>query len=138
MRSINAAWSRTRALGHAWPQECFASMKHAMQILRCWIQGDNTVKELRHGYTGKWAAMMVQSGFFKVVSHHHMVVGHTHEDIDGCFSLVTAALRSEPSLETPGDVCKCLDSSNSPCHSAEVFGEEAGPFVLEEQPRVQD
>ena len=49
--------------------------------MRLWIQGDNTPKELKNGFIGKWACMMTQSGYFKSVSHHHMVVGHTHEDI---------------------------------------------------------
>ena len=50
---------------------------------RLWIQGDNTPKELRNSFTGKWACMMTQANFFKSVSHHHMMVGHTHEDIGG-------------------------------------------------------
>ena len=49
--------------------------------MRLWIQGDNTPKELKNGFIGKWACMMTQSGYFKSVSHRHMVVGHTHEDI---------------------------------------------------------
>ena len=49
--------------------------------LRCWIQGDNACKEVRNSYTGRWASLMCQANFFSVCGHHHMVVGHTHEDI---------------------------------------------------------
>ena len=49
--------------------------------MRLWLQGDNTPKELRNSICGKWACMMCQARYFKSVSHHHMVVGHTHEDI---------------------------------------------------------
>ena len=50
---------------------------------RLWVQGDNTPKELRNSFTGKWACMLCQSKFFTCVAHHHMMVGHTHEDIGG-------------------------------------------------------
>ena len=49
--------------------------------LRCWVQGDNAVKEVRNAYTGRWASLLCQGGWFKGVAHHHLVVGHTHEDI---------------------------------------------------------
>ena len=55
--------------------------KIQINTLRLWIQGDNTPKELRNSYTGKWACLLTQGKYFKSVAHHHMVVGHTHEDI---------------------------------------------------------
>ena len=52
---------------------------------RCWLQGDNTVKELRNSLTGKMACLLTQARFFTSVAHHHLVVGHTHEDVGwGC------------------------------------------------------
>ena len=50
---------------------------------RIWLQGDNTVKEIRNAYSGKWASLLTQGRYARSVSHHHMVVGHTHEDIGG-------------------------------------------------------
>ena len=47
------------------------------------MQGDNTPKELRNSWIGKWACLLTQAGYFRGVSHHHLVVGHTHEDIGG-------------------------------------------------------
>ena len=49
--------------------------------MRLWLRGDNCPKEVRNSFTGKWACLLGQAGFFVGVSHHHMVVGHTHEDI---------------------------------------------------------
>jgi hypothetical protein len=52
-------------------------------MVRCWLQGDNAVKEVHNSFTGRWATLMTQAQFFDCVSHHHMEVGHTHEDIGG-------------------------------------------------------
>lgn len=49
--------------------------------LRLWWQGDNTVKELRNSMTGKLASLMTSAGFFNITAHHHLQVGHTHEDV---------------------------------------------------------
>ena len=48
---------------------------------RCWWQGDNTVKELRNSFTGKMCSLMTSASYFNAVSHHHLMVGHTHEDV---------------------------------------------------------
>ena len=50
-------------------------------VTRCWLQGDNACKEVRNSYTGRWACLMCQGSYFQTVSHHHLEVGHTHEDI---------------------------------------------------------
>jgi len=52
--------------------------------------------------------LMCQAGFFMGVSHHHLMVGHTHEDIDGVFSIVTSALNAMMDLQTPRDVQRTL------------------------------
>ena len=49
--------------------------------LRFWLQGDNCPKEVRNSFTGKFGCLLAQANYFVGVSHHHMVVGHTHEDI---------------------------------------------------------
>ena len=51
--------------------------------LRLWLQGDNCPKEVRNSFTGKWACLLAQANYFVGAAHHHMVVGHTHEDIGG-------------------------------------------------------
>ena len=63
---------------------------------RLWIQCDNTVKELRNQYGCRALSALVQSGTFASSSMAHLRVGHTHEDIDALFSLITTALRTTP------------------------------------------
>ena len=64
---------------------------------------------LRHGYTGKWAAMMVQSEFFKVVRHHHVVVGDAHEDIHGFFGPSEVVYKHGwPRLGRPPECFTCV------------------------------
>ena len=71
---------------------------------RCWLQTDNTVKEVRNGFVARLATTLVQGSTFSCMSHHHLVVGHTHEDVDAVFSLVTSALSATATLMTPRDV----------------------------------
>ena len=44
----------------------------------------------------------------------HLNVGHTHEDIDGCLSLVTTALGAATTLETPADVARVIQAKLEP------------------------
>ena len=69
-------------------------------VPRLWLQGDNTVKELRNSFTGKLASLLTSFEFFNCVSHHHLVVGHTHEDV-GFSALMESWAYPEPVLECP-------------------------------------
>ena len=73
-------------------KKIFVQMIQMYANFRLWVQGDNTPKELRNSFTGKWACMMVQGRYFKGVSHHHMVVGHTHEDIGAVWGQIEMIL----------------------------------------------
>lgn len=91
MRSIDHAWARARALGLDFPLEsgtqhwyCYLNSifwDAYLLFLRYWLQGDNCPKEVRNSFIGKWCAMMTQAQYFKCVTHAHLCVGHTHEDI---------------------------------------------------------
>ena len=106
MRSVDRAFCLARAAGNPFPSELGASVRgwsfhhindihsqHAFHCflssleLRFWLQGDNCPKEVRNSFTGKFGCLLAQANYFVGVSHHHMVVGHTHEDI-GCGDLV--------------------------------------------------
>lgn len=56
----------------------------------------------------------------------HLNVGHTHEDVDGCLSLVTAALGSTTELETPADVSRVITQKLFPLYEKHgmMFGVE--------------
>lgn len=44
------------------------------------------LQEVKNGIFGSWASMMVGAGYAQILSHEHLPVGHTHEDI-GTLSL---------------------------------------------------
>lgn len=69
---------------------------------------------------------LLQGGVYRVTSTHHLVVGHTHEDIDGIFSLVTTCLRTAASIETPMDMLRRIDD-----HVGSLFREKGLDFSIE-------
>ena len=90
------------------------------------LQGDNTVKEIRNLSTGRACCLLTQAGVFSSSAHCHLMVGHTHEDVDAMLSLVTSALNGEQVLETPNDVMRAIDAKLTPLLQKNnmVFGTE--------------
>ena len=58
--------------------------QRASSLLSLWIQSDNTWMRM--------LALLSQGAVFQSATHAHLEVGHTHEDVDAVFSLVTSAL----------------------------------------------
>ena len=86
---------------------------------------------------------LTQLGYFRTTGHHHLVVGHTHEDVgpsyclaiaesmiqynikininmnilscnqDATLSLVTEALSNETDVQTPRDIARSLETKES-------------------------
>ena len=52
-----------------------------LALLRLWVQGDNTVRELKNQLSGQLLSMMIVEGLINEGGHHHLPMGHTHEDI---------------------------------------------------------
>lgn len=69
-----------------------------------WIQSDNTVKELKNSLTGAMCSHLVSSRFFEETGHYHLPIGHTHEDVDGVFGLLSNHLQASRDLQTPQDM----------------------------------
>ena len=84
------------------------------QDTRLWLQSDNTVKESRNNNGARMLTCLLQAGVFRSTSEHHLIVGHTHEDIDAVFSLCTASIASAPRLETPMDIVTRIDQRVGP------------------------
>ena len=138
LRSLEKAWIRSRRTNTEFPKEflgwqfefshCYSLFNWIFQcnindirlkiviqlVLRLWCQSDNTVKEVRNTYGQRMLCALLQGGVFRRTSEHHLVVGHTHEDIDSVFSLVTACLKSSPQLETPSDILRRIDTRVGP------------------------
>lgn len=83
-------------------------------------------REVRNGYVARLAATLVQGSTFSCMSHHHLVVGHTHEDVDSVFSLVTSALSTTATLMTPRDVEVAITKKLEP-----IFGKNGMKFEIE-------
>jgi hypothetical protein len=57
------------------------------------IQADNCGRENKNIYVLGLYATLVALGFFKEIQLSFLIVGHTHEDIDQCFSSISSALK---------------------------------------------
>ena len=141
MRSLQKVWARTRARNTLFPKEmlffefnsyfvCFIcsptlfclfpkfwlKLRSMGTRIRLWLQSDNTVKEIRNQYGCRTLAALTQAGIFQSSCEAHLRVGHTHEDVDGIFSLVTAALKTAPasSVQTPMDIRRLVDEKLGP------------------------
>ena len=86
--------------------------------VRCWLQSDNTVKELHNTYSLRMHSVLVQAGIFLQSTEGHLGVGHTHEDVDGLLSLAKAGLDGAPVLHTPSDVIRALRDRLGPVFDA--------------------
>ena len=60
-----------------------------------YVQLDNTTKENKNQYVEAYLSSLVTEGVFDVVVMTFLPVGHTHEDIDQRFSVVSRKLRRE-------------------------------------------
>ena len=87
---------------------------HGCACWRCWVQCDNTVKELNQ-YGSRAFSTLVQGGIFGACTEAHLRVGHTHEDVDSLFALLTAGMRATPAcdLQTPRDLQKMIQTKLS-------------------------
>ena len=73
-------------------------------------------KEIRNGNCGRMMCVLTQSRTFSSSSHAHLVVGHTHEDVDAVLSLVKRALDSETVLLTPRDMMRAIEKRLCPLY----------------------
>ena len=74
------------------------------------VVADNTVKSAKNQFVLKFLALLVQRQLFKSATLFHLMVGHTHEDIDQLFALITALLQRKQTWETPDEVLEHLAS----------------------------
>lgn len=73
-------------------------------------------QEIRNGHCSRLLTALVQSRTFKTANHSHLVVGHTHEDVDAVLSLVKRALDAESILLTPRDMMRAIAKKLTPMY----------------------
>ena len=142
MRSLEKVWARSRSLNRRFPREFLGFLLQSVLSLiftssqpywiRLWIQSDNTVKELRNQYGARVLASLAQAGVFSSTCEAHLRVGHTHEDIDACFSIIASYLRTAANLQTPHDLLRKVDEKLRPIFEGKnmAFGVELVRSVL--------
>ena len=73
------------------------------------------MKEVRNGLSGELLSHLISCNYFEEAGHHHLPVGHTHEDVDAFFAVVTGLLNSATdSLQTPEDFKRLLEAKVGP------------------------
>jgi CO dehydrogenase nickel-insertion accessory protein CooC1 len=54
---------------------------------------DNYVKDNKNHYLLAFLSLLIAREVFKEVNLKFLVIGHTHEDIDGCFGYLSKKLK---------------------------------------------
>ena len=72
------------------------------------LQGDNASKELKNNSVLQWAASQVALMRVHQCTLSFLTSGHSHEDIDAYFAVVSQWLDRFPELHTVGDFQRCL------------------------------
>lgn len=69
------------------------------------------MKELKNSLSGSMLIGLLSADYFDETGHRHLPVGHTHEDIDGVFGLLSNVLQTcGDSLQTPADMARLFES----------------------------
>ena len=81
LRTLDRVWQQCQRHGKPFPMDC-------------WLQADNTPREINNSFVDRAMALLTAHGFFRCCGHAHLRVGHTHEDIDQLLGLVARILLS--------------------------------------------
>jgi hypothetical protein len=60
-----------------------------------WIQADNCGGDNKNHTVLAFCGYLVARGIFKTAQLNHLIVGHTHEDIDAFFAIITRLLKGQ-------------------------------------------
>ena len=87
-----------------------ARLKHVNQPVpsNLWIQMDNAVGENKNQFWARLLGLLVDRAIFKVVVHSYMRPGHTHEDLDALFGVLSTHIASLLEWNSPEDMRRPL------------------------------
>lgn len=63
------------------------------------LQMDNTAKDNKNHFLFGFAGMLLEEGYFQEIEAHFLPVGHTHQEIDQSFSLISKAVGEKGALD---------------------------------------
>ncbi len=69
-----------------------------------WIQTDNASSEFKNQWLARYCATLVDRGVFRSVVQSFLMVGHTHEDLDSIFGVMSTHIASQLEWNTPQEM----------------------------------
>lgn len=117
LRSLDRSWTHCQKRGRQWPSDLS-------------VHGDNTVAEIKNSIIGKLLCCLVAEGHFRCAGHQHLRVGHTHEDVDALFGLMSQIIKDAGEVQTPQDVVNLLHARLA--DSFATRGEDFHIFLMED------
>ena len=105
--TVRGGASQTCTILHMVLEEALDYLKKEKKPLpaHLWIQADNCGGDNKNHVVLGFCAMLVARGVFKTVQMNHLVVGHTHEDIDAFFAIISRILKGSPPRLGPASGC---------------------------------
>jgi hypothetical protein len=77
------------------------------------IQSDNTVAQAKTSHANLFMAFLVAKHKFMSANLFHLMVGHTHEDVDQLFGVVLTLILRKQHFEEPGELMSYVLTSLS-------------------------
>ena len=78
------------------------------------IQTDNTVAQTKNSHAAAFCSQLVGAGKFSTVTLNFLMVGHTHEDVDQLFGIITELVVRKHRWETPAEFERILLAELTP------------------------
>lgn len=72
------------------------------------------LKEMKNGLISSWASALTSLNFFRTISEEHLTMGHTHEDLDAFFGMLSRFVKdSDDNMYCwPASFHLCFQSSS--------------------------
>ena len=70
------------------------------------LPSDNAAAACKNGVVGKFLAVQTSAGFWESTTLSCLRVGHSHEDVDACFGVLSKILVASGDLQCPQDVAQ--------------------------------